>query len=146
MVGNCILTLRWLSTLIKVSSHRSEHMNSYNSVFRENRCPPHHKPFYGGNLNHDLVTMKIRSKSQKPNQRFIMSHANPVKLCQLVHDNEISCTQETVTPVPAGSVPKTICSSPLHHGGHNNIAYSCLIKKTTFFSFMLSMKWSNINL
>ena len=96
------------------------------------------------------VTLKIRSKSQKPYQLFIMSqcyiHANLVKLCQLALDDDISCTQETVTPPPAGSEPKTLCSPPLHLGGHDNITYSCFIKKTAIFAFMLSMKWSNINL
>ena len=41
------------------------------------------------------VTLKIRSRSPKPIQLFIMSkryiHANLVKICQLVH--EILCTQ-----------------------------------------------------
>ena len=67
-------------------------------------------------------------------------HANLVKIRQLAHDDEISCTQEAVTPVPAESKPKTICSPPLCLGGHDNITYSCFIKKTTFYAFMLSMK------
>ena len=118
----------------------------YSSVFRENRCPPPPKPVYGGNFNHEAVTLKIRSspksnklltlsdlyrlanlvtfhpmvhnmqtntfwlnfgglsltvtlkirsRSPKPIQLFIMSkcyiHANLVKIRQLVH--EILCTQ-----------------------------------------------------
>ena len=65
------------------------------------------------------VTMKIRSRSPKPNQLFIMSqcyiHANLVKIHPPVH--EISCKQEsvtltpmpTLTPTPTGSAPTTIC-------------------------------------
>ena len=70
------------------------------------------------------VTLKIRARSPKPNQLFIMSHryiqANLVKIRQPVH--EISCKQETVTPwptlvptltpMPTGSALKTICPPP----------------------------------
>ena len=48
------------------------------------------------------MTLKIRSRSPKPNQLFIMSqcyiHANLVKIWLPVH--EISCKQESVTPTP----------------------------------------------
>ena len=74
------------------------------------------------------VTLKIRSRSPKPNQLFIMSqcyiHANLVKIHQLVH--EISCKQDSVTPMlmltptltltPTGSTPKTVCPPPLRWG------------------------------
>ena len=61
------------------------------------------------------VTLKIRSRSPKPNQLIIMSqcyiHANFVKIHPPVH--EISCKQESVTqtlmPMPTGSAPKKIC-------------------------------------
>ena len=66
------------------------------------------------------VTLKIRSRSPKPNQLFIMSkcyiHANLVKIHPPVH--EISWKQESVTPVliltptPTGSAPKTMSPSP----------------------------------
>ena len=45
----------------------------YSSVFRENRCPPPPKPVYGGNFNHEVVTLKIRSRSQKSNKLLILS-------------------------------------------------------------------------
>ena len=66
------------------------------------------------------VTFKIRSRSPKPNQLFIMSqcyiHANLVKIHPPVH--EISCKQESVTPTstPTESSPKTICPPPLWWG------------------------------
>ena len=68
------------------------------------------------------VTLKIRSKSPKPNQLFNMSqcyiHANLAKIHPPVH--EISCKQESVTPTrmltPTGSAPKTICPPPLRWG------------------------------
>ena len=60
------------------------------------------------------VTLKIRSRSSKPKQLFIMSqcyiHANLVKIHPPVH--EISCKQESVMPMltltltPMGSAPK----------------------------------------
>ena len=60
------------------------------------------------------VTLKIRSRSPKPNQLIIMSqcyiHANLVKIYPPVH--EISCKQESVTPTPTGSAPKTMSLSP----------------------------------
>ena len=68
-----------------------------------------------GSLN-PVVTLKIRSRSPKPNQLFIMSqcyiHANLVKIHPLVH--EISCIQESVTPTPTptGSLPKTMSPCP----------------------------------
>ena len=70
---------------------------------------------------------KIRSRSLKPNQHFIMSqyyiHAKLVKIHPPVH--EISCIQESVTPTPTptptGSAPKTICPLPFS-GGHK---YPC---------------------
>ena len=72
------------------------------------------------------VTLKIRSRSPKPNQLIIMSqcyiHANLVKIHPPVH--KISCKQESVTlmptltlmPTPTGFTPKTICSTPLWWG------------------------------
>ena len=75
------------------------------------------------------VTLKIRSRSPRPNYLFIMSQcyiqANLLKIHPKVH--EISCKQEnvtltpmpTLTPTPTGSAPKTICPPPFG-GGHNN--------------------------
>ena len=68
------------------------------------------------------VTLKIRSKSPKPNQLFIMSqcyiHANLVKIQPPVH--EISWKQESVTPtltqMPKGSAPKNNMSPPTSVG------------------------------
>ena len=66
------------------------------------------------------MTLKIKSRSPKPNQLFTMSqcyiHANLVKIHPPVH--EISCKQESVMPTPTGSAPKTICPLPFS-GGHN---------------------------
>ena len=65
------------------------------------------------------VTLKIRSRSPKPHQLFIMSqcyiHANLVKIHPPVH--EISCKQKSVTPTPTGSAPKTIYSGGGGGGG-----------------------------
>ena len=66
------------------------------------------------------VTLKIRSRSPKPNQLVLMSqcyiHANLFKIHPPVH--EISCKQESVTPTLTltGSAPKTICPPPLRWG------------------------------
>ena len=74
------------------------------------------------------VTLKIRSRSPKPNQHFIMSECciqtNLVKIHRSVH--KISCKQEsftltltptpTLTATPTGSAPKTICPPPLRWG------------------------------
>ena len=68
------------------------------------------------------VTLKIGSRSPKPNQLFIMSQcyilANLVKIHTPVH--EIWCKQEsamlTPMPTPTGSTPKTICPPPLRWG------------------------------
>ena len=66
------------------------------------------------------VTLKIMSRSTKPNYLFTMSqgyiHANLVKIWQPVH--EISCKQESVkpTPTPTWSASKTICPPPLQWG------------------------------
>ena len=103
----------------------------YSSVLRENRCPLPPKPVYGGNFSHEAVTLKfgnipsngpsdnmqtlglkfgglslavtlkIRSRSPKPIQLFIMSkcysHANLVKIGRLVH--EILCTQAPLAQI-----------------------------------------------
>ena len=71
------------------------------------------------------VTVKIRSRSPKPNHLIIMSqcyiHANLVKIHPPVH--EMSCKQESVMPTPSltlmptGSAPKTILYVPLPFGG-----------------------------
>ena len=59
------------------------------------------------------VTLKIRSRSLKPNQLFIIYEcyidANLVKIRQPVH--EISCKQESVTPMPT-LTPTPICPPP----------------------------------
>ena len=76
------------------------------------------------------VTLKIRSRSPKPNQLFIMSqcyiHANLVKIHPPVH--EILCKQEsvtsrltlTLTPMSTGSAPKQYVPLPFG-GGHNSL-------------------------
>ena len=68
------------------------------------------------------MTLKIRSRSPKPNQLFIMyqcySHANLVRIHLPVH--EILCKQESVMPTPTGSAPKTMSPSP-SVGGHKYI-------------------------
>ena len=64
------------------------------------------------------VTLKISSRSPKPNQLFIMSqcyiHADLVRIHLPVP--EISCKQESVTltpmPTPTGSAPKTMSPAP----------------------------------
>ena len=67
----------------------------YSSVFRENRCPPPPKPFYGGNFSHEAVTLKIRSRSPKSNKLLILSDlyrlANLATFHPMVH--EITCRQ-----------------------------------------------------
>ena len=67
----------------------------YSSVFRENRCPPPHKPVYGGKFSHEAVTLKIRSRSPKSNKLLILSAlyrlANLVIFHPMVH--EITCRQ-----------------------------------------------------
>ena len=63
------------------------------------------------------VTLKIRSRSPKPNQLFIMSqcyiHANLVKIHPPVH--EISCKQESLTLTPTPTLTQTpyesLCSN-----------------------------------
>ena len=92
-----------------------------------------HKHFWlkFGSLS-PAVTLKIRSRSPKPNQLFIMpqcySHANKLKIHTTVH--EISCKQEsvmlmptptptlrpTLTPTPTGSAPNTVVTRPLRWG------------------------------
>ena len=83
-------------------------------------CQPVHDMVHTGTFWHEsgslspTVTLKIRSRSPKPNQLFIMSqcysHANLVKIHPPVHD--ISCKQESVTPTPTRSAPKTMSPSP----------------------------------
>ena len=87
----------------------------------------------GLNLAVSAVTLKIRSRSPKPNQLIIMSqcyiHANLVKIHPPVH--EISCKQEsvmptsmlTLMPTPTGSEPKTMSPSPLV-GGIINLSFT----------------------
>ena len=62
----------------------------YSSVFRENRCAPPPKPVYGGNFSHEAVTLKIRSRSSKPNKLLILSDlyrlANLVTFHPMVHE------------------------------------------------------------
>ena len=58
------------------------HNVKYSSVFRENRCPPPPKPVYGGNVIHEAVTLKFRSRSPKSNKLMILS--NLYRLANLV--------------------------------------------------------------
>ena len=64
-----------------------------NGVFRENRCPHTTKFWFS-----TAVTLKIRSRSPKSNQLFVISqlyiHKNLVRIHQLV--NNILCRQESV--------------------------------------------------
>ena len=74
------------------------------------------------------VTLKIKSRSPKPNQLFTMSqcyiHANVVKIWHLVH--ELLGKQESFAPMatpaltstPTGSAPKTILSPSRSVVGH----------------------------
>ena len=70
------------------------------------------------------VTLKIRSKSPKPNQLVIMSqcyiHANLVKIHPPVH--AISCKQESVMPTPLQQDPHQKRPPPLRWGDILNIA------------------------
>ena len=74
--------------------YRLDQIIKYSSVFRENRCPPPHKPVYGGNFS-EAVTLKIRSRSPKSNKLLILFDlyrlANLVTFHLMVH--EITCRQ-----------------------------------------------------
>ena len=101
------------------------------------------------------VTLKIRSRSPKPNELFIMSqcyiHANLIKIHPPVH--EISCKRErvtvtltpTLTPTPTGSAPKIICPLPFCGGGgvHNKatVAHLSPICQGQI-SFQKTYKWA----
>ena len=74
------------------------------------------------------VTLKIRSRSPKPNQLFIMSecyiNTNLVRIHPSVY--EISCKQESVTLTPTLTpTPKTICPPPLRWGTELEIKITC---------------------
>ena len=62
---------------------------NYNSIFRENRCPPLPKPVYSGKFSHEAVTLKIRSRSPKSIKLLILSdlyrRANLVTFHTMVH-------------------------------------------------------------
>ena len=68
------------------------------------------------------VPLKIRSRSPKSNQFFVMSqlyiHENLARIHTLVH--KILCRQESVmtllTPMPTESAPKSICLPPHRMG------------------------------
>ena len=74
------------------------------------------------------VTLKIMSRSPKPNQLIIIYqcyiHANLLKIHPPVH--EISCKQESVTltlmPTPTRSTPKQYVPLPFS-GGHKNFPH-----------------------
>ena len=74
-----------------------------------------------GSLN-PAVTLKIRSRSPKPKQIFIISNcyirANLVKIHPLVH--EISYKQESVTPTPT----PTLTPTPIGSAQKNNMSPS----------------------
>ena len=82
------------------------------------------------------VTLKIRSRSQKPNKLFIMSqcyiHPNLVKLCQLAHDDDITHTRNCHASASGIRTKNNMFPSP-SVGGQNNITYNCFIKKAFFF-------------
>ena len=96
------------------------------------------------------VTLKIRSRSPKSNQLFIMSqcyiHANLVKIHSPVH--EISCKQEsvtstpTLTPTPTGSAPKTICP------GHLQVIarFYTIINRLSQMWLLGNLKWERPDL
>ena len=67
----------------------------YSSVFRENRCPQPPKPVYGGNFNHEAITLIIRSRSPKYNKLLVLSNlyklANLLTFHPMIH--EITCRQ-----------------------------------------------------
>ena len=58
-------------------------------------CPPPPKPVYGGTFSHEVVTLKIRSRSPKSNQLLILSEldrlANLVTFHPVAH--EITCRE-----------------------------------------------------
>ena len=75
------------------------------------------------------VTLKIRSRSPKSNQFFVMSqlhvyiHAHLERSQVLVH--KILCRQSVMPmPMPTGSAPKSISPSP-KAGGHKNDVFTC---------------------
>ena len=89
-----------LTRVHKFTMHKSEkgdnsanYLQKYSSVFRENRCPPPPKPVYGSNFSHEVVTLKVRSRSPKSNKLLILSDlyrlANLVTFHPMVH--EITC-------------------------------------------------------
>ena len=78
--------------------------------------PPPHPPikfhfFYA-------MTLKIRSRSPKSNQFFVLSqlyiHENLVRIKPLVH--KLLCREESETPMPTGSASKIICPLPYRPG------------------------------
>ena len=90
----------------------------YNHANPVEICQPVHEiwctqALFGLNLAvlSPAVTLKIRSRSPKPSQLFIMSqcyiHANLVKIHPLVH--EISCKQESVTPTQKQMPTVVVC-------------------------------------
>ena len=105
------------------------------------------------------VTLKIRSRSLKPNHFFILSqcyiHANLIKIHPVVH--EISCTQESVT------LTHTQMGPALHHkqyvplpfgggGGGGDIITVCekniylfmiCVITDSFYSAMFILIWCN---
>ena len=88
------------------------------------------------------VTLKIRSRSPKPNQLFIMSqyyiHTNLAKIWQPVHEKV--CKQKSVTPTPmltptpSGSAPTTICPPSLSVG-------TCFMLKTWWQQTLKNWIW-----
>ena len=121
------VTLKNRSRLLKpnqlfIISHVISMQISLKSAYQFMRYgAPKHFWLKFGSLS-PAVTLKIRSRSPKPYQLYIMSqryiHANLVKINTPVH--EILCIQESVTqmptPTPTGSAPKTICPPPLRWG------------------------------
>ena len=76
-----------------VGNNGTDH-NKYSCVFRENRCPPPPKLGYGGNIIHEAVTLKIRSRSPISNKLLILSYlyslANLVPFHPMVHETRAS--------------------------------------------------------
>ena len=103
-----------------------------NSVFRENRCShPHPTMIFSFST---AVTLKIKSRSQKSDQFFVMSqvytHENLVKIQPLVHKKlrrQGSVTQTRQTPM--GSRPKSICPPPLRWDINIYIKRKCKVEE-----------------
>ena len=81
------------------------------------------------------VTLKIRPMSPNSDQFFVMSqlymHEHLITIQAQVH--KILCRQESVTPTPTVSAPKSMCPPPVRLGGHK---YKYKVKLLFFLYFV----------